>query len=435
MRQLTLKLSLPLFGFCALGVFTGLYLRDRQLYDFILTWLAVKPFRYPFFDFQYILAGAECWRQGVDVYISDPCDLLGRVHGYSPLWLRLPWVSVATSTNICGFGILASFFLSLLCLPPPRDRIDLAVMLGALSSTMTLFALERANVDVIMFVLVAVGVVLVDQRWPRAALGYAFILLAGLLKFYPLVVLGVGAREPLRRLATLIAATVLTLAAFLAGFHSELGEMAGNIPSGPYFTDFFGAINLPWGLQQLFFLWSGGAAESTESRFIYLLPFAILALLVARAVRRVLLMAGGDAARAISTLPQREGLFLIAGAALVSGCFFLGQSVGYRGILLLLVLPGLLALCRAADRRTRRLFTRATLVTLFIMWGDCLRHAVETLPAGAPFWVPFWLLREWLWWDLAGILAGILVCFATETPLWREVRKRLVLIRLRRVTG
>src|ERR1700732_2860442 len=39
------------------------------------------------------------------------------------------------------------------------------------------------------------------------------------------------------------------------------------------------------------------------------------------------------------------------GSVLIVGCFFAGQNVGYRGIFLLLVLPGLLGVARNATHK------------------------------------------------------------------------------------
>ena len=43
-------------------------------------------------------------------------------------------------------------------------------------------------------------------------------------------------------------------------------------------------------------------------------------------------------------LSPAEDSFLIAGAVLITGCFFAGQNIGYRGIFLLPLFPGLFAL-------------------------------------------------------------------------------------------
>jgi hypothetical protein len=54
---------------------------------------------------------------------------------------------------------------------------------------------------------------------------------------------------------------------------------------------------------------------------------------------------------------------LVIGCAVIVGCFFAGQSIGYRGVFLLMVIPGLLGIARPpASRNMRALGTGASVV-------------------------------------------------------------------------
>src|SRR6516164_9140280 len=59
---------------------------DRHLYQQILAWYGIAPFRSPFLDISARLAVWECARQGIDVIAANPCDVLQRSDGSSPLW-------------------------------------------------------------------------------------------------------------------------------------------------------------------------------------------------------------------------------------------------------------------------------------------------------------------------------------------------------------
>jgi hypothetical protein len=123
-------------------------------------------------------------------------------------------------------------------------------------------------------------------------------------------------------------------------------------------------------------------------------------------------------------LCPRQNFFLAGGAALIAGCFFAGQSVNYRGVHLLLILPAFLALSeRASDQQDRSWFWSASLVIVFLMWGDCFRFwlsgdGLMLLRLG------LWLTRELLWWWLVGVLAGVLLCVTLEAPLFQGFRER-----------
>src|ERR1700731_4751952 len=175
----------PLLGLSLLGAAAGLYVHDTELYYKALTWLGIDPFRHPFVDGEYILAAIKCWRQGTDVFIANSCDVLARPFAYSPLWLRLPPVPMSWATPI-GLATAIAFFLSLSCLSPPRCGIGLALTLLATLSTATVFAVERANADLIIFLLVVMAGILSLRASPGRLLSYPVIVLAGLLKFYPI---------------------------------------------------------------------------------------------------------------------------------------------------------------------------------------------------------------------------------------------------------
>lgn len=404
-----------------MGGFIGLYLWEEPLYYLLLRWLGFAPFPYPFLDGQSVLAGVECWHHGIDVYVSDPCDVLGRLHVYSPLWLRLPVIPMAWTAPL-GLLLAGAFFLSLGLLPPPRRGWDLAATLLAAASPATAYAVERANIDLIMFLLAMAAGVLALRRWPARLPSYLVILLAGFLKFYPLAALVLSLRERPRIFLAVNAAAFAAVVAFIAGFHGELKEMAPNIPNGSYYTDFVGATNLPHGIAELIVprLPAGSTLAALVSDY---LPIGLGALLIVLAIGRVVQGAAAPELRRLAAgLSEPEAVFLIIGASIIGGCFFAGQSVAYRGIFLLFVLPALLTLRRAAERPGERtLLASGCIGVVLLMWEGCFRHAIYTLApdAVARCW---WLARELLWWYVVGFLAALSCCAVQKWELIRQMR-------------
>jgi hypothetical protein len=178
--------ALCLFGTLALLWHYG----QHALYFGALGVFGFEPFRFPFLDIHAVLAAAQCQRAGIDVYIYNPCDALGRPHVYSPLWLALtPSFLDTTATTAVGLGLDLMFILSLaIAIRPARWGETLVIGLVALSP-MTVYALERANCDLVVFLLILAGFALdaASRRWRLGC--YAFYLTAGLLKYYPLVLL------------------------------------------------------------------------------------------------------------------------------------------------------------------------------------------------------------------------------------------------------
>jgi hypothetical protein len=138
------------------------------------------------------------------------------------------------------------FIASLSLLPSPQRLVELLLVLAATLSTMVVFALERANADVILFLL-ALAAGCLAQRGPAAwMIGYGLALLCALLKYYPIMVLTVLFRE---RIAVFTAVALMTAAAFTvfwAVYHVEIVRGWAEISTGPYNTDLFAAKNLPF---------------------------------------------------------------------------------------------------------------------------------------------------------------------------------------------
>ena len=189
----------------------------------------------------------------IDVYAENPCDVLGRIHVYSPLWLLASVLPITTAwTPVMGVSSVALFLLSLTLLPPGRGRWQSGVVtLGTVSSTVA-FAVERANIDIIVFVLaVLVGRLM---QWRRAfrLLGYSVVLLAGALKFYPIALLILAVHERLIMFVAICIFSAVAVAGYVAFYARDLARVLPSIPTFPYFNILsFGARNMPYGLAQI----------------------------------------------------------------------------------------------------------------------------------------------------------------------------------------
>lgn len=92
-QEKVLRCAVPLLGLALLAIFTVLYAVDLNAYYRALGTIGgFKPFKYPFLDWEGVSASIKCWREGVNVYINNPCDVLNRPHDYSPLWLRAVFI-------------------------------------------------------------------------------------------------------------------------------------------------------------------------------------------------------------------------------------------------------------------------------------------------------------------------------------------------------
>ena len=247
------RLAIPIGVLCLYAIMAGLWLSGaHSLYFGALRLLGVEPFRFPFLDTHAVLSAAECGRQGIEVYLSNPCDVLGRPHAYSPLWLAIVPGSLGTrATGWVGASLDLLFLLSLTVVLRPRTAGELFILGAAAVSPMTVYAVERANNDLAVFLLVICGAIVFTAPRPFRLFSYGLFVAAGLLKYYPLVLLILVAREKRRDALVTAAAAGCTLILFGVAFYPELKTALTSIPgASSYFTDSFSARNLPFGFAE-----------------------------------------------------------------------------------------------------------------------------------------------------------------------------------------
>jgi len=414
--KLAYRLAIP-FGVLSLyAIMSGLWLSGaHSLYFGALSLLGVEPFSFPFLDAHAVLAAAECGRQGVEVYLFNPCDALGRPHAYSPLWLAIVPGSLGTgATGWVGASLDLLFLLSFTVVLRPRTAGELFILGAAAVSPMTVYALERANNDLVIFLLVICGARLFTIPRPYRLFSYGLFVTAGLLKYYPLVLLVLAAREGRRDGLVIAGAVILALVFLAVAFYPELSLAAASIPPGAsFFTDAFSARNLPFGFAE--------ALGKGVSRALIAgsLLSALCGLAVARTLRTLRLLGREQLDWAMG-----ETQFLVIGGLLVAACFFAGQNVNYRGIFLLPVVAGLVCLHRSVkDPEVRRFCGQMIAAVLFIMWEEFFRRALHAVISPVPgeglssrAEVFFWVGRELVWWWLVIGLAALVLSYLRQSP-------------------
>ena len=435
-RSNLLARTVPSFvGLAALIIVSGLWLSGAQsIYEQLLTFWGTAPFRYPFVDLDGSLAAWECARKGVDVIVANPCDVLQRGYNYSPFWMTLSWIPLGRPDRIAAGLLLAvSFVLSLAALPPPLSRSEMLLRISGVLSTMVVFAIERANPDLLVFILVVIALELLRRSTVARGLGYSLAFLAGAIKYYPFVLLGLAIRERLWLALVVTLSASIGLVSFWQVYAAQIIEGLPGIASGVPYGDMLAAKNFPVGLFGVLDYLTGSTDIAAKAA---ILATVLLLAVVTWAMIRVSL--NGRIVAALDGLDEPRRLALLAGALLLSGCFLAGQNVGYRGIFLLFVLPGMFALGRdetSAIAPAARLAAGAIPV---LMWTEAIRAwlhigaASEYPPPGfmsvrsEPLDFIIWCGREIAWWFLVGFLITLIFSFVVNrvclVVAWRNER-------------
>jgi hypothetical protein len=410
------KISVSLFALCLALTFASLFLYNKALYAEVLRYWGNPSAPFPFVDLHYVLSNVQCWKLGINVYVQNPCDVLHRTFDYSPLWLRATFLPAPEWTSMLGWALLLSFILSLCYLIRWHGVREFFLFTLATISPMVVYGVERANVDVIIFLCCLSVGMLLTRKLPQRLLGYLVILLVGLLKFYPLTLLILVIRERLLTCIAIVAVTLGSLILFYAEYRDELLEMALNLPSGSYFYDIFGAPDLPYGLKQVL-------PDFMQS---YYNPNVLYGILISLStIYSMYIFRQCQMRQYVAMLPPLPRIFLMIGAILVIGCFVFGQNNPYRGIYFLFVVTGLLALSRKAEGKANSLiFSVSSIIVIFLMWAEWPSRAIKVLGMLISSKIPditFWLCYQLLWWWLIGLLGGLVMSYVwnnTSARAW-----------------
>lgn len=298
---------------------------------------SLKPI---FLDLRAVLAAGEGHLRGIDVYQDNPLDPLNRPHVYGPLWLLLGRLGLVTEDAwwvgallVGGFVAVASFLVAPRTLPMAIGTASL------LLCPPMLLGIERANNDLIIFLLLTLGAIGLgrDDR-VGTVLAWAALTLAAVLKFYPLVCLGalLMLSGGLRRSGRWIVLGAVVFAAMWYLHRIEIARVLGVTPQPRSIFSY--------GIRVPVLAWKLLVGERA-----WLVAAALPALMAGAAW---LWRARAELAETIAPAGWRTGAALIGGLAWVF-CYLAALNYAYRAVLFFLIWPVLFA--GNASRSARQL--------------------------------------------------------------------------------
>jgi len=359
--------------------------------------VGVEPGDRSFADLRSVTSAWDCTHRGIQAFPDNPCDPFRRPANYPRLWTHLGVFGLGQSATVpLGIAIAVVFLLSALAVPGRLALWEGAVYGLALIAPATMLGIERGNVDLLMFALVALGVLFVRRSsWA----GAAPIVLAGILKLFPafagLVLVRVRRRWP-AALASLVVLGVYVLVTL-----DDIRTLRHVIPR--VVVNSYGAGVIVEALHESNVSWVQSAAEV---RYVRL---AVLALAAALAVVLLALGRRGDGGE-----DDRRLDAFWAGGAIYVGTYVFGNNFDYRLAFLLLCIPQLCAWSRRGGESPVPWPAVALALLLVTLW---LSSSVPPLPFGAQTWymkqtippdeILNWLLFAWIGAALAAGLAAV----------------------------
>ena len=338
---------------------------------------AVSP---AFFDLRSVTSGWDCARHHWGAWPVNPCDPGGRPENYPRVWMAASILGLGEEdTYLIGSLIAVVFFLAAILVLPRGAPLGDALIYGiALCSPAVMFGVERGNVDIALFSMVAAAGLVMRRARYGPPLASALILVAAVLKLFPIAAVGMLARLP-RRTAVICAASVAGLfAVYVAATFHDIQTIERVLPQGDEYA---------YGLH-IFGGWLGRLVAGGQ---MWDAALVILAIAAAIALRRRL-------RNHLSTGPSRELDLFWAGAGIYVFTFALGRSSDYRLVFLLLTIPQLVRWASA-----RQALPIATLCGIFLTlwlpspwsnvpvldglirgWNDLTLAGGSSLPIAAP---------------------------------------------------
>jgi hypothetical protein len=356
-----------------------------------------------FYDARNVAAAADCWSMGFDPLVENPCDPAARVMNYPRVWVLLHFVGVTQDRTLLFGAIVVALFLgSLLLLVGRLSIADGVVLAAAVTSPAVMLAVERANMDLVLFALFVLAVFAWRVReWVTPLLSPALILTAAIAKLYAIFALPAYAFTGDRRARWVVPAGVCVMIVYLLLTLDDFRRVMSAPEGGLLYS--YGARILIGDLYHRFSPgdWLHGSLLAQAIAAVPVLLVSAGAWVWAR--RRL-------APPAVSDRSSTRLLAFHLGAFTYLGTFISRKSGDYRLVFLLLTLPLLLEWGAGARSSMRTSVARAGLVAVIAaLWVGAL----------SPFIGPWDELASWA---AATVLVLLLAASLPRLP-WAKVRR------------
>jgi hypothetical protein len=185
-----------------------------------------------FADTHCVTSSMDCVAKGRDPYVDRACDYWHRPYNLPPIWLDARFLGVTSRfSNLIGTAMSILTICALFLLFNARTWISAIIIFFAVTSLSLLLAVERGNIDQVIFFLLVIGFFWIEQR--RAAsklyLSGSLIVLLTVLKIYPIVAATLFLRYRNGFMKMLLVAVFAIAALFLTSGH-RLPVIFANTP-------------------------------------------------------------------------------------------------------------------------------------------------------------------------------------------------------------
>ena len=278
-----------------------------------------------FADLRVITAGLESARDGYDALVNNPRDPWKRPINYPRVWVAAKFLGITQQHTVAlGFLIAAGFFATLFLTAGRIGLLEGAVYAVLVCSPTLMLALERGNIDLIMFALLATAAALWSRK-QRAAVA-AVIVSAAILKLYPICALFFAVRDKTRAAIIAAGAGAIAFGVYVLATRHDIAALLAATPAARFPA---------YGRELLFLMLEdrGFGGDPVLHSLLFVSVMFVGALLLALKLPAPQFTPGAAE-------------MMIIGFAVYAMTFSLMSSFSYRLVFLLLALPQLFCWCR-----------------------------------------------------------------------------------------
>jgi len=180
----------------------------------------VPTWKLTFLDFRLIPGSADSFRHGFEPSISNPYDPTQRIFNYPAFW-RLFFYSGITEADTVWISVsmIILFFIGTFSFPEKLSIPGAIGMLFVLFSPASMLLYERGNVDLIVYFICAMAVFATSYS---AYVATSLIIIASIMKLFPILGLSILLKEPKRKFLWLSGISVLILLIYMIATWSSV---------------------------------------------------------------------------------------------------------------------------------------------------------------------------------------------------------------------
>jgi hypothetical protein len=232
-------LVLLCLGFYFLLIFSASSFLNIKYYEF---WkkLGVPAREDLFADLRVVTSGNECYRLGYNVYIKNPCNPFFHLgaFNYPKIWLSFSQLGLNQSHTFPIAIIIIVFFLVTFFLFIGRLNYAEGLIYSAiLCSSSVMLAMERANNDLIIFIILALVIIFLTKRAKIIHyVSYFLLLFASILKIYPIFAFTLLIRESPKKLLRLGCILITSFTLYLVSELNNIKLVFQNTPQVTFWS-------------------------------------------------------------------------------------------------------------------------------------------------------------------------------------------------------